>query len=495
MKYLTGQDAFLANIESGNVYQHVCSAVILDPSTALEEFTVDTLRQFTSSKLHLIPSFRQRLIEVPYRLGPPAFVTYAEFDINEHILEINLPENSPLSRLEEITSNLLSQPLDRDKPLWQMLLVDGLQDGLKAIICKMHHCMIDGHSGGELLQHFFALEPVDVTEKEVPANDEDQTDDCDTSSFSWFKMAVGSTRTYMDNRPKVSDVLRKTAKGLVSARKTAKALKVKSRPFQRLFFNRTLTPNRSMAFCKISLSDIKTIKNAYNVTVNDAVLAATTLCLRNYLIIHNDLPDTAITCCVPVDNHGNEDNTAGAVNQVGVMGVELPVHISDPDQIIKHISSSSKASKAIFAANYSNLLNDVSDLMPGVTAFVAGQYSKRKLGNVVPQPYNLVVSNVPGTPIPLYWAGARVVGMYPAGPIIEGQGLNISLISYLDSFDLGVVGCKEYTPDLDLITDGFQRAVEKLKAEALVKQGHNVETEESKESDESGEASEEASAA
>ncbi|NRB39342.1 MAG: wax ester/triacylglycerol synthase family O-acyltransferase [Pseudomonadales bacterium] len=463
MKFLNGQDSFFNYSEAGNNYQHICSTLLLDPSTAIGEFSMETVKALFQARLHHLPSFRQRLLKVPYNMGPPAFVDDPDFNIDNHFEQMDLPAGSTLQDLAKLTSFVVSKPLDTEMPLWKVVFVAGLENGRCALIFQLHHCMIDGHGGNELAQNFYDLEPIDpaVIKLELEMLEKTKVDVAALPTQS--ELTLGSALSYYQNRPKFLDVISKKTRGTIKARQKAKKLGFEKQPFTRLFFNKSVSANRTVTFSNASLEDVKMIKNAFAVKVNDVILAATSLSLSEYLTLHNDLPDCPITACVAVDIHDQKEDDSKVMNHVGIMGVDLPVQMHKPADVINTVFINSQQAKKIFSEDYNNMLASMSDLLPSVTSVFMSQYAKLGLGAKLPQPYNLAISNNPGSPFPLYCAGAKIENIYPAGPAVEGQCLNVTIISYQDSIDICVTGCTEITPDIHFLSEGMVTAIAQLK--------------------------------
>jgi WS/DGAT/MGAT family acyltransferase len=203
------------------------------------------------------------------------------------------------------------------------------------------------------------------------------------------------------------------------------------------------------------------------VKVNDVVLAAVTRTLRYWLDDHDDLPDGPLVCSVPVSVHGEGDEAAAGTNQVSAMFVRLPVHLEDPVQQLMAVHDDTQSSKVMSNAIGADLLRDLTQFAPPAVFNQAVRlYSSSKLADRHRPIHNLVVSNVPGPPVPLYCAGARVVAVYPFGPVLEGAGINITVLSNMGNVDFGIISCRELVPDLWDIAEGFGAAVLELRAAA-----------------------------
>jgi WS/DGAT/MGAT family acyltransferase len=236
-------------------------------------------------------------------------------------------------------------------------------------------------------------------------------------------------------------------------------------------FSGSITPHRSIAFGKAALDDFKLVKKVFGTTVNDVVLAACAGSLRRWLIAHDDLPDRPLVASVPVSvqsGDGDDEST----NQISAMFVGLPVQVEDPVERLSLIQNDTKTAKEVHGAIGADTLQNWAEFAgPAVFARAARFYSGSKLADRHPVVHNLVISNVPGPPVPLYSAGARVIAVYPLGPILEGAGLNLTVLSNMGSVDFGAIACREMVPDLWDIASGFTDAVEELRKLAEEREG------------------------
>jgi WS/DGAT/MGAT family acyltransferase len=226
-----------------------------------------------------------------------------------------------------------------------------------------------------------------------------------------------------------------------------------------------ITPRRAVAFGHAHLEDLKVVKSTFGTTVNDAVLAACTLTLRSWLAAHDDLPDQPLLCSVPVSVH--DRSATESINKVSVMFVRLPVQLDDPVAVLRTIHDETRAAKVMHHAIGADTLQDFAQFMPPAVFNQAMRlYSSLNLADHHRPVHNVVISNVPGPPVPLYAAGATVDAVYPFGPVIEGAGLNITVLSNRGNVDFGVIACRDLVPDLWDIADGFGTAVARLRAAA-----------------------------
>ena len=466
MQRLSGMDASFIHMETPDMHLHVVGTVVLDPSTMPGGYSFDTIRNTIASRIHLIPPFRRKLVEVPFRLAHPVWIDDPDFDLDSHIHRIAVPAPHTMRELSEIVNDVASVPLDRRRPLWDMWVVEGLEDGHVALVTKIHHCAIDGVTGADMMVHLFDLEPEGA---EVEPPDEEWEPDKKPSEVELAASAVGS----MITQPwRLGRMLVKTGQGVLGAvqvtRNRADDEPSATLPFTapRTPFNGAITPHRAVAFGRASLDDMKLVKNAFGTTVNDVVLAACTMALRRWLIDHDALPEKSLVASVPISVHG-EGGDDTMTNQVSAMMVSLPVLLEDPVEQLMAIRQDTKGAKEVHKALGADTLTGLAEFAPPRLLNRASRlYSRLNLADRHRPVHNLVVSNVPGPPIPLYCAGGRVVATYPMGPILEGAGLNLTVLSNMGNVDFGAIACREMVPDLWDIAEHFADAVALLKTAA-----------------------------
>jgi WS/DGAT/MGAT family acyltransferase len=466
---LTGQDAVFLYGETPSMPMHTIGTVILDPSDAPgERFGYDEVLATIRSRIHLVPPFRQRLLDIPLALGHPILVDDPEFHLENHLHRLAVHAPGTLRELAEIVGDLASAPLDRTQPLWEMWVIEGLSEGRIALVTKLHHCIVDGASGSSQMAQLMDLErdtePPKPTEVWDPAPLPSATERMRQSLTSRLVNPLDFGRLVF-----------RTAQGLRSRRRAQLETLPEGKDAPPLFdmnapetiFGRALSRHRCVAYGSAALDDVKAIKNAFGVTVNDAVLAACTLAVRRYLEGRDALPDSPLFCMVPVSTKSSSEKQELA-NKVSMMVVELPTQLEDAAEMIAAVHKSSADTKAIFGAIEHDLVPPwLQYLPPLLTPALANLASDLKLADAgTAMGANLVVSNMMGPPMALYFGGARVEAVYPMGPVGEGFGLNITVLSNLDRLDIGVLSCPEIVPDVWEIADGFAQAVGELRIAA-----------------------------
>ncbi len=465
MRQLTALDAQFLNVESPTTVGHVGSLIVLDPGTAPDGWNLDSVRAVFEPRLHLAAPLRQRLVEVPRGLGRPYWVDDPHFDIEFHLRELALPAPGTRQQLGEQVARIHARQLDRSRPLWEAYVITGLEGGKAAFYSKIHHAAIDGVSGAEILETIMDLtvEPRAVEPEDGPFVPRQMPSTVNLLRRGARQMAVNpvellmtvpKTLRYVDRLPGAANI---PGTHLVSgsAALVGRMLGEQRRPeldtrelkAPRTPLNGTITAHRRFAFGSLPLSDVKTVKNHFGMTVNDVVMALTASALRRWLLDHDALPETPLVGAVPVSIR-TEDQAGSHGNQVSVMLAELPTHLADPEERMRFMRESMLDAKRAFDAVPASLLQDLSALVPTALSGLAAR-ALFKLATVPGVIFNLFVSNVPGPQLPLYIAGAKVEGIFPVSAVTDiTGGLNITLFSYDGALDFGLIACREMVPDV-----------------------------------------------
>ncbi len=460
MEQLTGLDATFLYLETPSLHMHVSMAAVFDRSTVPGGYSWERLRELVGSRLVLAPIFRRRLVEVPFRLGHPYWVDDHHFDLDYHMRRAALPAPGGMDELAEFVGDVCSRQLDRTKPLWEMYVVEGLRDGNIALVSKIHHSTIDGVSGAELLAKLFDLEPdpepADATDEAVSGSDRTPSDVelVGRALLSRLRQPLDVTRLAWKTGRAVLDV-RRVRQG-PSQSKAALPLTT-----PRTSLNAAITPHRKVAFSSISLDDVKRLKNEVGTTVNDVVLAICAGALRRWLIDGNELPDQPLVATVPV-SVAPKVPRRGA-NKVSAMWVALPTQEGHPLKRLLSIKDNTKGAKEEHAALGAEVLLDWTEhATPNVFSAAARTYTRLKLAERHRPIHSLVISNVPGPDFPLYLAGAELVAGFPLGPVMDGAGLNLTVMSYRSVLNWGLIACAETVPKVTDIAANVPVALEEL---------------------------------
>lgn len=433
---------------------HTIGTLILDPSTLPSgRFDRAHVVRHLKRRIHRLPPFRQRLLGVPLDLAAPVLADDPEFRVEHHVHRRRLRKPGGERELAELVAEIAVPLLARDKPLWEMWLVEGLAENRCAIVTKLHHCMIDGATGASQMANLLDFTPDDQSPRPPVFRPAPLP-----SALDLLRDSLG---TLPDAR-KFAQLVRSTSAALIDrARRGELAGLLPNAP--RTPFSGAAGTARAVAFGSAALDDVKQVKNAFDVTLNDAVLAACTLALRRYLIARDALPAQPIACAVPVSIK-SEAELREFSNKVSAMTVELPTHLDDPEAIVQGVAQATRDAKRAFEASDPELLLGWLDVAPaGLLRLGARALGALRLADYVTMPWNCVVSNMRGAPFPLYFAGARVIATYPMGPVGDGVGVNITVLSNMDRLDFGVLASRALVPDVWELADGFGAAIEELR--------------------------------
>ncbi|MHB8594757.1 MAG: wax ester/triacylglycerol synthase family O-acyltransferase, partial [Acidimicrobiales bacterium] len=376
-----------------------------------------------------------------------------------------LPGPGGIHELAEFVGDVCSRQLDRTKPLWEMYIVEGLEHGHIAVVTKIHHSTIDGVSGAELLGQLFDLE-AEPAPRDVP-DVRPQGDSRLPSDATLLARALAARLT----RP--MDITRlawKTGRAVLDVRRVRQSPSTKSAALPlttpRTSLNAAITAHRKVAFTAIALEDVKRIKHALETTVNDVVLAICAGALRRYLVDGDELPDDPLVATVPVSVQGSSQSRHGS-NKVSAMWVGLPCRVDDPVKRLLAIRDSTKGAKEEHNALGADvLLNWAEHATPNVFSAAARAYTRLKLADHHRPIHSLVISNVPGPDFPLYLGGAELVAGFPLGPVMDGAGLNITVMSYRGALNWGFMACAETVPGVRDIARYIPPALDELLASA-----------------------------
>ena len=463
MERLTGLDASFLYFETPTMHMHVCATIIFDPSTVEGGYSFERVREVIESRLHLVKPFRRKLAPVPLNLAHPVWVEDADFDLDYHLRRIGVPSPGTMEQLAEIAGDIASRQLDRNHPLWEMWIVEGLENGNVALVAKMHHCTIDGVSGANLMVHLFDLSPDEVKEPGPEWKPEKAPSDAELVGYGLLSRLRQPLNIF-----KVVPQTVQSVANFIQARRQREDGPGMAAPFTapRTIMNSAITAHRSVSYTRVPLEDVKKVKKAFGTTVNDVVLAVTSGALRRYLDKYDELPDKSLIATCPVSVRSDGEDEGEGANKVSAMFTSMATDVEDPVERLRAISAATKGAKEEHNAIGADMLQNWAEFAaPTTFSLAARAYSALKLAERHPVVHNLVISNVPGPPIPLYFAGARLVALYPLGPIFDGAGLNVTVLSYMDNVDFGFIACKETVPGLwDLAAFVSESLAELVKA-------------------------------
>ena len=475
MERLSGLDASFLYLENNSQHMHVAMTMVLDPSTMPDGYSFDKIKDFIASRAHLVPPFYRRVVNVPFNLAHPIWVDDPDFDIDYHVRRIGAPAPGGRRELADLAGQIAGTQLDRSRPLWETWVIEGLKQDRIGIVTKVHHCAIDGASGADLMVHLFdpepsgrQLDPHDpIPEGRVP------------SDIELMGHAAASRWRRTASLPALLGRTAQSATNIVRGRRDPNtpvgAAPLTAPPVP---FNGSLTPHRKVAFARVPLPAVKEVKALLGTTVNDVVLAICGGALRNYLIRHDALPDAPLVAVCPTSVRSGDEAAvvaAPSANKVSALFTSLATDIEDPGERIYAIQRVTKGAKVEHNAIGATFLQDWAEFAAPNTFNLASRlYSSMHLADSHRPIHNVVISNVPGPPFTLYFAGAEMVATYPMGPLIMGAGLNITVLSYRDSVDFGFMACRELMSDVWDLADDVEVAFAELQKAAGVPAGKRV---------------------
>ena len=464
MDRLTGLDASFLYFESRTQMMHVCGLLIIDTGTMPEPYSFETLRNTLRQRLGSNPAFRRKLHNPLLNLDHPVWVDDEDFDIEHHVRRATVAAPGGREQLADVCADIAGQPMDRSRPLWEFWAIDGLPDGKLAVMTKMHHATVDGVSGASLISELCSISPGGeplASGNRTPAPKRPR--DRDIVLDGLRHMAV---------RPvKLARLVSATIPVLPVWVRRSRSGTAMPAPFTapRTSFNGTITSHRAVSWAQMDLADVKEIKNAFGTTVNDVVLALCAGALRSYLEDRGELPGSPLLASVPVSVHGKVDGPGA--NKVSSMFASIRTDISDPAARLEAIAAQGRVSKEHHKTISASMLQDWAHFsMPNTFGIAVRVYSRLRLADRHPPVHNLVISNVPGPPMPIYFAGARIVGFYPLGPVFHGAGLNMTVVSNDGHLDVGIIACRELAPDVWDLADGMTVALDELLTAARARQ-------------------------
>lgn len=468
MRQLTSLDSQFLALETRRQTGHVASVAILDPATAPGgTLAVADIEALVTERLPLLPPLRWRLLEVPLGLDYPYWIDDEDFDLHFHVRELGLPAPGTDEQLAEQVARIVSRPLDRARPLWELYLISGLRSGHLALLTKIHHAVIDGLSGAEILGLLLDLTPEQRTVDPTGPWGDNETVPGELGML--LRGVAGAARYPLRALgalpralPNLEETQFKTIPGVASlgrlVSRAQQAITRQDGPVERTSlvapktsFSGRISAHRRFTFGQLSLDDVKLVKNLHGCTVNDVIVAICAGAVRRWLIAHDELPADPLVAQIPVSVR-TEQQMGTYGNRIMLMAAPLHTEIADPVQRLLRTHESLGDMKQRHRALPASLLADANHFIPPA---VFSRAARLTFGIATSRPgrpvWNLVISNVPGPQFPLYCAGAKLVANYPVSVITHGMGLNITVMSYLGHLDFGIVADREQMPDVALL--------------------------------------------
>lgn len=489
---LTGLDGISLHGETAVMPTHVLAVAFFD-SAARGDLTAGALLRMLAERATAIPEFRRRLLTKPFGLGQPVWIEDPAFDVHNHLHRARLAQPGTMQELTAFVGELHAQPLDRQRPLWEAWVVQGLADSRLVVAIKFSHAMADGVGAvTSLLPELMTTDPdaefaaapqrVPATMPGVAERVYDIVDEVAANAAVGFRLtaklapaaakslmgtAVGSVHNMLTGTKIAGGQPRRVATPDVTA-----PVCEQDQRTPRTGLNAPLTARRSVAFAAVPMDDLHTISSAFGVTINDVFLTATTSALRRWSEIHDEVPGSPLRTMMPISTREADDD---ASNSWSPVPVQLPVHLAGAEAQMATIHAATSSIKKERRSAAPVNLADVVDLVPpALIGVAAGLYSTLKLSRFHPPVAHMITSNVPGPSDRMYCAGANLLGLHAMAPLVEGTNLNVTAVSYGGTFGVGIVACPDNVDDVASVARSIEDVVGELKIAADEKNGHSA---------------------
>ncbi len=452
MKRLSALDAAFLYIETPLTPTHVGSVTIFSPAAKGRD-VYQEFRRHTAERLEALPSYRRRLVSTPLGLDHPSWAAGDDVDLDYHVRHLALPRPGSMAQLRELVARLHAVALDRSRPLWEYHVIEGLEDDGFAVYVKIHHSEMDGVAGTMTLDviYDFAAEgaPSAANENKRALRAEPEPTDFIELTGSAVADLVRFALRAATSLPKVATTLAAAAPKLT---RDARILYDYAKNIPRTPFNVTISGERVFATASLPLGEVKALAKSNAATINDVVMALSAGALRRYLLDKSALPAEPLAAAVPASLRASGDAVLN--NQVVFTVSKVPTHIDAPLPRLAAARAAGQDAKTLFADLRDLMTTDVSIVgVPLIVSGIARSIAPTRAADRLPWAFNLVISNVPGPRMPMYCAGTPATHYYPLSVPYHGCALNITVQSYLDRLDFGLVACRRAVPDAQIIAD------------------------------------------
>ena len=437
---------------------HVGGAAIFEGPPPDYEEVLDMIR----ARLQMVPRFRQKLMTVPFGLGRPVWVDDTHFNLEYHVRHTAMPSPGDDSKFRRLTARIMSQQLDRAKPLWEIWFAEGLTNDRFALISKTHHCLVDGVSGADIMSVILDLgpEPQQIEPKPWRPDPEPTADQLFLDALRERLTSPGEiVRTLQSSMIDPGKIPNR----LIESLRALAAFVGGSLDFAPTSsLNQPIGPHRRFETVLVELAEVKRIKNALGGTVNDVVLAAVAGGLRRLLKARGErVDDLTLRAMVPVSVRAEADRGALG-NRVASMWAPLPVYEPDPRRRLEKITETMGDLKQSGQAVGAQVLASLGEYAPPTIVAQAARLVARQ------RAFNLVVTNVPGPQLPLYTLGREMKEVYPVLPLADNTTLGVALLSYNGTIGFGLLGDYDTAPDVAVLAEGIEKSIAELSSVASV---------------------------
>lgn len=463
MQRLSGLDSMFLSLESDTNLFHVGAVAVLDPATAPPDAPPphEAFLRVVESRLDRLPQFRRKLVGVPTGLDHPRWEEEADVELDRHIKRGALPSPGGERELAAYVADFLSRPLDRNRPLWEIHVVEGLEGDLVAGVAKIHHSLVDGIAGTEVTAELMDFEP------QLPGAGE-----------------PAGTRPQGQARPSTPSLVGEIAwsnfrRSLLALRLLGKltmtGIRIRNRnrerdtiappsPFRgpHTTFATDVGTRRSVGLARVDRDDVEAVRAATGTTVNDVIMTLTGSALREYLEERDELPNAPLVGFMPISVRPEGEDSTQNTNRLSGTLVSLATDVAEPVVRLVTVSESARSAKAQDRIVGPEFLSQMAEL--SVPALLSPAARLARASGLVTRwpPFSVVVSSFPGSPIPLYCGGAEMVAYHPFGPVVDGAALNVTAMSYKDHIGFGLQTCPKAVDDVDALAEKFPAAMREL---------------------------------
>ena len=471
MKQLSGLDASFLYLETAEMPMHIGALYLLELPDGYKGKYARDLRRHLLERMTLAPVLQRRLWMMPLNLANPAWVD-AEVDIDQHVLEVRLPKNSGIAELQAQIGQLHTRLLDRKLPLWRFFVFEGLAaagNGRKrvAVYSQLHHAAADGQAAVAIANAILDVQP---GPRSIEPRSAARTR---TFKLGMMEMLRGALANEVDQIKKIVKALpagagaAKTVASQTIAQtallggKKSSVSNLTLAP--RTSINTSVTNTRAFAGVDLPLHELKSLGRQHDATVNDMVLMVCSSALRRYFSKRRALPRKSLIAAVPISLREKGDLRSD--NQASMSLISLGTHIADPAERFEHIRRATRAMKTTMGGLKEILPTDFPSIgMPWLIEAAASLYGKAKIADRIPLVANLVISNVPGPPVALYLAGARLTSIFPTSIVVHGMALNITVQSYDHVLGFGLMADAVAMPDVEELAQAIAIAFDDIRA-------------------------------
>lgn len=454
---LSSLDAVFLYLERKECPMHIGSTTVFDGKVEFEE-----LVRHIDDRLHLIPRYLQKVVPDPFNLGHPTWEFDEDFDIRNHIFEIKSENPVTHQELVGIAGRILSPVMDRNKPLWEIYLIENLEDGRTGMVSKVHHCMVDGISGVDLIKILFDITPEGTPPPPKPGTPPKAPKPDPTRMF--LDSLLGAMQEGMNRFTEMQAGILHLTQSVLNPQNVEKlphlsgVLPAVTTPAPMLPFNGKCSGERRLAWSEFSFAEARAIRNVLGGTVNDVVLTLLSEAVARYVKSYDQpVGGRIVRFMVPVSLRQKEQRGALG-NLISILPVEIPLDIKDPGKRFKFVHKKTALMKEAHLAEGLGVVGAMYSMLPAPIQSVLGS-----IADLPFPPYNMVATNVPGPQVPLYLTGKKMVAHYPYVPIGYGLGLGCAIFSYNQVLYFGLSSDAQAMPDVEKFKEILDETFEDLK--------------------------------